>query len=165
MKMKTNSNSLHKPEYRTYNLIVQLEESFLKVTKITCDDEFDINFLKQYYTGKHIQIWEYLISKKNKIRRVYLNGVHIKYNFKILNILIWLSHNYWSRSATACERSVLCHGIMLVSFWRRTTLFNLTKKYDSIKAKNKYWDWIEYKTMILSLESDTHMCGTDTDID
>ena len=72
MKMKTNSNSLHKPEYRTYNLIVQFEESFLKVTKIIGDDEFDINSLKQYYTGKHIQIWEYPISKKDEIMRVYL---------------------------------------------------------------------------------------------
>jgi len=35
MKMKTNSNSLHKPEYRTYNIpIVQLNESFLKVKNI-----------------------------------------------------------------------------------------------------------------------------------
>jgi len=56
MKIKTNSNSLHKPEYRTYNPIVQLEESFLKVKKITGDDEFDNNSLEQYYTRKHIQI-------------------------------------------------------------------------------------------------------------
>jgi len=56
MKMKTNSNFLHKSEYRTYNPIVQLRESFLKVTKITGDNEFDINSLKQYYTRKHIQI-------------------------------------------------------------------------------------------------------------
>jgi len=56
MKMKTNSNSLQKSEYRTYNPIVQLEESFLKITKMTGDDEFDINSLEQYYTGKHIQI-------------------------------------------------------------------------------------------------------------
>jgi len=32
--MKTNSNSLHKIEYRTYNSIVQLGESFLKVKKL-----------------------------------------------------------------------------------------------------------------------------------
>jgi len=56
MKMKTNSNSLHKPEYRTCNPIVQLEESFLKVKKITGNDEFDINSLEQYYIGKHSQI-------------------------------------------------------------------------------------------------------------
>jgi len=40
----------------TYNPIVQLEESFFKVKKIIGDDEFDINSLEQYYTGKHIQI-------------------------------------------------------------------------------------------------------------
>jgi len=50
MKMKTDSNSLHKLEYRTYNPIVQLEESFLKVKKMTDDDEFGINSLEQYYT-------------------------------------------------------------------------------------------------------------------
>ena len=56
----------------TYNPIVQLGKSFLKVKKITGDDEFDINSLKQYYTGKHIQIWEYPISKKDEIRIAYL---------------------------------------------------------------------------------------------
>jgi len=56
----------------TYNPIVQLEESFFKVKKIIGDDEFDINSLEQYYTGKHIQIWEYSISKKDDFRIAYL---------------------------------------------------------------------------------------------
>jgi len=89
MKMKTNSNSLQKSEYRTYNPIVQLEESFLKITKMTGDDEFDINSLEQYYTGKHIQIWEYPISKKNEIRRAYLKWCSYQIqlqNFEYINL-------------------------------------------------------------------------------
>jgi len=89
MKMKTNSNSLHKPEYRTYNPIVQLDEWFFKVKNITSDGEFDINSLEQYYTGKHIQIWEYPISKKDEIRRAYIKWCSYEIqlqNFEYINL-------------------------------------------------------------------------------
>ena len=50
--------------------ILQLEEPFLKVQRIICE-EFHINYLESN-PKQLLQIWEYPISQKDEIRRAYL---------------------------------------------------------------------------------------------
>ena len=72
--------------------IVQAEEPFLKVQRII-SEEFHINML-EHDPGKCLQIWEYSMSQKDEIGRVYLKWG--SYQIQLENYLFFLRKNIQS---------------------------------------------------------------------